>query len=280
MSTVLSRVAAALRGGGKERLYRNTLVFLAGTARGLSKLRQLHRERAALEGIRADYWDQLDEEQKEDLRKRLETARRATLDALGPAYSVALRLHGQNVETCALSDARRTFQEHLGYLWAALVQDEERILRRVGSVTLEQTGLVPKEEGGLRLKDAVEAFLRFTDKPMVANRDAVTTGLGQACADSLIGIGRGGSLSTLHAKYCGEPVSLDPSEEGVWVIPSFKPEEPEPEKPETRPEAGAGAGVAAGADMGRGSPRDRALRKTANRDARHWRQGSSRHRTG
>jgi hypothetical protein len=34
-------------------------------------------------------------------------------------------------------------------------------------VTLESTGLIPKE-GGLRLKDAVEAFLRFTDKPMVA----------------------------------------------------------------------------------------------------------------
>jgi len=213
------------RCGGKDRLYRNTLVFLAGTSRGLSKLRQVHRERAALEGVRSDYWDQLDEEQKADLKKRLEAAQRSALEALGPAYTVALRVRGQDVEACVLSDARRTLQEHLGYLWTTLVEDEEWILRRVGSVTLEKTGLIP-QEGGLRLKDAVEAFLRFTDKPMVATKDAVTTGLAQACADGLVGIGRGGSPSALQARYCKQSISLDPSEDGVWIIPPFEPEQP------------------------------------------------------
>jgi hypothetical protein len=93
----------------------------------------------------------------------------------------------------------------------------------VGSVTLESTGLIPKQ-GGLRLKDAVEAFLRFTDKPMVAAKEAVTAGLAQACADGLVGVGRGGSPSTLQARYCKEPVSLDPSEDGVWIVPPFTPE--------------------------------------------------------
>ncbi|MEF3169226.1 MAG: ATP-binding protein [Deltaproteobacteria bacterium] len=215
--------AISTRCGGKDRLYRNTLLFLAGTSRGLSKLRQAHRERAALEGVRKDYWDQLDEEQKEDLKKRLEAARKAALEALGPAYTVVLRVHGQEVEPCALSDARRSFQEHLGYVWTTLVEDEEWILRRVGSVTLESTGLIPKE-GGLRLKDAVEAFLRFTDKPMVAAKEAVTAGLAQACADGLVGIGRGPSPSNLQTCYCKQSVSLDPSEDGVWIIPPFTPE--------------------------------------------------------
>ncbi|RJQ08781.1 MAG: ATP-binding protein [Bacillota bacterium] len=209
--------------GGKDRLYRNTLLFLVGTARGLGKLRQAHRERAALEGVRADYWDQLDEEQREDLKRRLEAARRAALEALGPAYTVALRVRGQAVEACSLSDARRSFQEHLGYLWTTLVEDEEWILRRVGSVTLESTGLIPAD-GGLRLRDAVEAFLRFTDKPMVATKEAVTAGLAQACADGLVGIGRGGSPSALLARYCRQTISLDPNEDGVWLIPPFAPE--------------------------------------------------------
>ncbi|GAB4243782.1 MAG: DUF499 domain-containing protein [Thermoleophilia bacterium] len=235
--------AISTRCGGKDRLYRNTLLFLAGTARGLSKLRQAHRERAALEGVRADYWDQLDEEQQEDLKKRLDAARKAALEALGPAYTVALRVRGQEVEPCVLSDARRTFQEHLGYVWTTLVEDEEWILRRAGSVTLESTGLIPKE-GGLRLKDAVEAFLRFTDKPMVAAKEAVTTGLAQACADGLVGIGRGGSPSKLQARYCKQSVSLDPGEDGVWIIPPFT---PEPAKvPGSEETAGAGAGVGAG----------------------------------
>lgn len=237
---VLERVKTiSTRCGAKDRSHRNTLIFLAGTARGLGKLRQAHRERAALEGVRADYGDQLDPEQMQDLSKRLEAARRATLEALGPAYSVALRVHGQEIECCALSDARPTFAEHLKYLLTALVEDEEWILRRVGSVTLEQTGLIPKE-GGLRLKDAVEAFLRFTDKPMVASREAVTAGLAQACADGVVGIGRGGSLASLHARYCGEPVALDPGEDGVWVIPPFTREEHAPEKPESEPGTGTG----------------------------------------
>lgn len=231
--------AISARCGGKDRMYRNTLLFLVGTARGLSKLRQAHRERAALEGVRADYWDQLDEEQREDLKKRLEAARKAAMEALGPAYTVALRMQGQEVEPCVLSDARPTYQEHLGYVWTTLVEDEEWILRRVGSVTLESTGLIPKE-GGLRLKDAVEAFLRFTDKPIVAAKDAVTAGLAQACSDGLVGIGRGGSLSTLQSRYCRQTVSLDPSEDGVWIIPPFT---PEPAKLAVQVAAGSGVGA-------------------------------------
>ena len=202
----------------------------------MSKLRQAHRERAALEGVRADYGDQLDEEQREDLKKRLDTARKAALEALGPAYTVVLRVHGQEVEPCALSDARRTFQEHLGYVWTTLVEDEDWILRRVGTVTLDSTGLIPKE-GGLRLKDAVEAFLRYTDKPMVAAKEAVTEGLAQACADGLVGIGRGASLQTLQARYCRQKVSLDPGEDGVWIIPPFT---PEPAKASGGEETGGG----------------------------------------
>ena len=94
-------------------------------------------------------------------------------------------------------------------------------------MTLEQTGIILKE-GSMRLKDAVEAFLRYTDKPMVSSREAVTAGLVQACADGLVGIGRCGSPTTLQARYCKAAVTLDPNEDGVWVIPAFAPEAPTP----------------------------------------------------
>jgi len=213
------------RCGGKDRLYRNTLLFLAGTARGVNKLRQTHRERAALEGVQSDYGTQLDEEQKKILQKRLEAAQKATIDALGPAYTVSIRVNGQKVEPCILADARNRFQEHLGYLWTTLVDDEEWILKKLGPVTLEKTGMIIKE-GNLRLKDAVEAFLRFTDKPMIAHKMAVIESLSQSCLDGLIGIGRGGSPSTLQARYCRQSISLDPKEDGVWIIPAFAPEPP------------------------------------------------------
>ena len=229
------------RCGGKDRLYRNTLLFLVGTTRGLSRLRQAHREQAALEGVRADFWDQFDEEQREDLKNRLDGARRAAFEALGSAYTIALRVRGREVEACYLPDARRIWQEHLGFVWTTLVEDEEWILRRVGAVTLENTGLIPKEEG-IRLKNAVEAFLRFTDKPMIAAKEAVTAGLTQACVDGLVGLGRGGSISTLQTRYCKQSVSLDPSEDGLWIIPPFDPEHEKVRRGEELPGVGDGSG--------------------------------------
>jgi hypothetical protein len=104
-----------------------------------------------------------------------------------------------------------------------LIEDAEWILRKVGSVTLKNTGLTPSE-GGIAVKDAVEALLRFTDKPMIASKDAVTSGLSQACKDGVIGIRRGPNVSDLQARYCRREVPLDPSEEGLWIIPPFEPE--------------------------------------------------------
>jgi hypothetical protein len=209
--------------GGKDRIYRNTLLFLTTAPRGLTKLRQAHRERAALQAVKADYGDQLDDEQKNDLKKRLEAEQQALSEALGPAYSVVLRVQGQEVEACALADARLNFQDHLGHVWKTLVEDEEWILCRVGSVTMQKAGLVP-ETTPIRVKDAIDAFLRFTDKPMIATRHAVTEGLVQACKDGLVGIGRGATPSNLQARYCKQHVQLDPNEDGLWIIPPFEPE--------------------------------------------------------
>ncbi len=210
------------RCGGRDRHYRNTLVFLAPSSRGVTKLRQAYREREAFRGVRRDYTEQLAEDQQEDLRKRLADAERLALEALGPAYVVALRVHRQEVEVATLTDARSNFEDHLEYLWTTLVEDKEWewILRRAGGVTLTKAGLVPKE-GAIRVKDAVEAFLRFTDKPLIATKEAVTNGLIQACADGLIGIAYGPTATTTHARYTRKSISIDPTEDGVWIIPPF-----------------------------------------------------------
>jgi hypothetical protein len=40
----------------------------------------------------------------------------------------------------------------------------------------------------------------------------------------LIGIGRGASPANLQARYSKQYVSIDPNEDGLWIIPSFEPE--------------------------------------------------------
>lgn len=130
----VKRVVNDLSGkcGAKDRTYRNTLLFLAASAKGLGKLRTAYRERAALKGVQIDYGAQLDREQQDDLKARLAAAERSAVEALGPAYTVAFRVAGQEVEPAILSDARTNFSEHLSYLWQTLVEEEEWILRKVG----------------------------------------------------------------------------------------------------------------------------------------------------
>jgi hypothetical protein len=207
--------------GSKDRLYRNTLLFLLPSSRGLARLRKELREVTALEAVKRDYSGQLDTEQLGDLAKRLDTARKAVTEALGTAYTYVARISGQSVVVVPLSDAKPNLVEHLQNVWQQVLVEEEWVLRKVGTVTLQKVGLI-LSEGGIRVKDAVEAFLRYTDKPMIAAREAVVDGLKQACKEKLIGIGRGLNLNNLQKKWCEEEVILDPNEEGLWIIPPFE----------------------------------------------------------
>ena len=227
--------------GAKGRNFRNTLLFLLPSMRGLNRLTNAMREQAALEQVQHDYASQLAPEQIEDLRERLKTARSNVQDALSSSYSNVARVDGQSVIFATLTDAKKDWNDHLNVVWKQLVEEEEWILRKIGSVTLQKAGLIPNE-GGIRLSDAVEAFLRYTDKPMIASRDAVAQGIAEACKNKLVGIGRGLRLDNLQKRWIGEAITLDPTEEGVWIIPPFTQAVPEaPAQSQTGIEYGTSA---------------------------------------
>jgi hypothetical protein len=139
------------------------------------------------------------------------------------AYTQIARVDGEKIVASQLPGSKAEIADHLSDAWKHVVEAEEWVLRRVGSVTLQKVGFVPKDNA-IRVKDAVEAFLRYTDKPMIASRDAVVDGLRQACRDKLIGIGRGITADKLQRKWCGEDTMIDPNEEGIWIIPPFEEE--------------------------------------------------------
>jgi hypothetical protein len=240
--------------GERERHFRNTLIFLIPSPRGLNRLRQALREEAALDAVQRDYKTQLDAEQAGELADRIKTARATLRETLGSAYTVAARIEGQQVVTVAITDSKKDFGEHLQLVWKILVEEEEWILKKVGPVTLQKVGLTPTE-GGIRLSDAIEAFLRYTDKPMIATREAVTQGLSQACKELYIGIGRGLRADNLSKRWCGEAIALDPAEEGVWIIPPFKDEPiPQPDPTFTGDKPGAQPGNKPNAGEGEPQP--------------------------
>jgi hypothetical protein len=224
--------------GSKDRLYRNTLLFLLPNQRGLTRLRKELREVAALEAVKRDYASQLDPDQLDELRQKLTKQKDTVSEVIGGAYPHIARVEGQDVAVTTMTEIGNNVTDHLLAVWGQVTDEEEWVLRKVGSVTLQKTGMVPTE-GGVRVRDAVEAFVRYTDKPMVASPDAVIQGLSQACKDRIVAIGRGTSPEKLQTKRCGEYVALDRSEEGVWIIP------PVTEKPvdpaATKAESGDGA---------------------------------------
>jgi hypothetical protein len=229
--------------GSKDRTYANTLLFLLPNPRGLAKLRKELREVAALEGVKRDYASQLDPEQLDDLKQKLTEQRESVCKAVGGAYPHVARMEGQEVVVSNLTELGDNPTDHLLAVWRQVTDTEEWVLRKVGSVTLQKTGMIPSE-GGIRVRDAVEAFLRYTDKPMVAAPDAVLSGLSQACKDRLVGIGRGTSPEKLQTRRCGEYVALDRGEEGVWIIPPFA--EPPADPVSVTVEPGIGVAVAGG----------------------------------
>jgi len=213
--------------GSKDRLYRNTLLFLLPNQRGLNRLRKELREVAALEAVKRDYASQLDPDQLDELKQKLAKQKDAVSEVVGGAYPHLARVEGQEVAVSNMTEIGNSLADHLLAAWRQVTDEEEWVLRKVGSVTLQKVGMVPTE-GGIRVRDAVEAFLRYTDKPLVASAEAVTQGLSQACKDRIIGIARGTSPEKLQTKRCGEYVALDRSEEGVWIIPPFTEQAPEP----------------------------------------------------
>lgn len=206
--------------GTKDRLYRNTILFLLPNQRGLTRLRKELREVAALEAVKRDYASQLDPDQLDELKQKLAKQKETVTEVIGGAYPHVARIEGQEVAVSNMTEIGNNLTDHLLAVWRQVTEEEEWVLRKVGSVTLQKSGMVPTE-GGIRVRDAVEAFLRYTDKSMVASADGVIQGLSQACKDRLIGIGRGTSTEKLQTKRCGEYVALDRSEEGVWIIPPF-----------------------------------------------------------
>lgn len=213
--------------GSKDRLYRNTLLFVLPNQRGLTRLRKELREVAALEAVKRDYASQLDPEQLDDLKGKLTKQKETVTEVMGGAFPHLARVEGQEVVVSNMAEIGTNLTDHLLAAWRQVTDEEEWVLRKVGTVTLQKTGMVPTE-GGIRVRDAVEAFIRYTDKPLVASSDAVVQGLSQACKDRVVGIGRGVSPEKLQTKKCGEYVALDRSEEGVWVIPPFTEQATEP----------------------------------------------------
>jgi len=203
-------------------LYRNTLLFLAPLEKGYRQLEDQVRDLIAYQRIKEEYSTQLATEEVADIRDRLVGLKEKIDGTIGTAYCVALRVGKNNeVESVKIPNGKSSFAEHLQGVWNQL-KDEEWIISSVGSTVLKEAGMWPEEGKSICLKDATEAFLRFTDKPILSDNGAVARGVGRLSREKLMGIAYGSSSEDIASREIGVDVTLNPFDDAVWLIPSYK----------------------------------------------------------
>ena len=221
---VIERLAT--KKGNSERIYRNTMLFLVCHEMGYNRLESLTREYLACQKISLEYSSQLEREQKEDIKKRIEESTKLVEGALVSAYNMVCKHSVKNgIQVLPLKQFRDSLDTQISTNVVAALKDEEWLLESVGLNTLRNNNLLPTAEHALRVKDVYEAFLRFDDKPVITHSSAVSQSLLRYCQNGeyCIAAGDGTNFSKY---YLGETVPFfDVADETYWLVDkSWKPQ--------------------------------------------------------
>jgi len=219
----------ATKKGNSERIYRNTILFLLCSEMGIGKLQSDTRELLACQKISRDYNSQLEVDQREDLKKRIIEANKQSDVSLVSAYSILAKysvLNGVNFLT--LKQFRDALDLQINTNLIATLKEDEWLLDSVGLNTLRTHNLIPIIGQSIKVKDAYEAFLRFDDKPMITNTEAISKSLLRYCVNGEFCIATGDGLA-FTKYYINEPVPFfDVTDSTYWLVEKTLKPQPEP----------------------------------------------------
>lgn len=217
----------ATKKGNSERIYRNTMLFLAPSEYGRIQLIVAIKDYLACKKISDDYGSQLERDQKEDLRKKIEEASKQAEVALVNAYSTVLKHSVKNgFDSLTVKQFKETFDGQINYQVFSALKDEEWLLDSVGLGTLRNNNLLPTVEVPIKAKDVYEAFIRFDDKPMITDAEAVRKSLIKYCYEGAFCIASSDGKEFTKF-YLKENVPfLDVNDPNYWLVDkSLKPAE-------------------------------------------------------
>ena len=209
----------ATKKGSGERIYRNTLLFLGVTNYGLTHLLVAVKEYLACRKISEEYNSQLERDQKEDLRKKIEDEDKRVETALVNAYTTVLKYSVKNgFQTLTVKQFKESLDKQIGENIFDALKTEEWLLDSVGMLTLRNQNLLPTLENSIKAKDVYEAFIRFDDKPLITNAEAVQKSLLKYCAEGAFCIAFGDSKE-FSKYYLAENVPFfDINDASYWLV--------------------------------------------------------------
>ena len=237
--------------GSTQRVYRNTMLFLICSEAGRAALSMKLREFLACEKIINEYSSQLDAEQRKDVAERKRLGSDAAKEQLIHAYNTVVKCERDVLRTQEISTFTSEFVTQITVNTLKELHDNSIVLRRIGLNIISRNGLMPTIEKPVKVNELYEAFLRFDDKPMILNVDAVKDTVNRYCEEGMWNVGTG-EPEHFSRIYHNETIPfLNPQEDGYWLLdPSVMPKpvgggagpspEPGPTPPTPTPEPGHG----------------------------------------
>ena len=206
--------------GSTQRVYRNTMLFLICSEAGRAALSMKLREFLACEKIINEYSSQLDTEQRKDVadRKRLSTD--AAKEQLIHAYNTVVKCERDVLRTQEIGTFATDFAAQITVKTLSELHENGIVLRKIGLNIINRNGLMPTIEKPVKVNELYEAFLRFDDKPMILNVDAVKDTVNRYCEEGMWNVGTG-DPEHFSRIYHNETIPfLNPQEDSYWLLDS------------------------------------------------------------
>lgn len=214
---LITRIAT--KKGNSERIYRNTMLFMVCSEFGIGKLQSDVREYLACLKINQDYQGQLELEQKNELKRKIDDASNQANTALVVAYSIIVKYSVKNgADKIIIKQFKESFESQINNYLIDALKEEEWLLESVGLNTLRNHNLLPTPESSVKVKDIYEAFLRFDDKPMITNTEAVSRSLLRYCMNGEFCIASGDGTKFTKYFYQESVPFFDVTDNIYWLV--------------------------------------------------------------
>jgi len=215
----------ATKKGNSERIYRNTMLFLLCSEFGISKLQSDVREYLACQKISSEYGGQLEKDQKDDIKRRMDESSKQADVSIVSAYSIIVKYSVKNgIESLPIKQFRDSLESQINNNIIDALKTEEWLLESVGLNTLRSNNLLPTPEQSIKTKDVYEAFIRFDDKPMITGPEAVSKSLLRYCVNGEYCIATGDGSSFTKYFFKENVPFFEVTDATYWLIDkSLKP---------------------------------------------------------
>lgn len=210
----------ALKRGSSDRLYRNTIFYLACSEAGKAVLYSKLQDYLACNKILHDYASTLEPDQKADVEAKKREYNRTVDEALISAYSVLLRYSARDgISRRNICQIHSDFGVQLSLNVIKEIKEEEWLIDTIGRNTLANNGLLPTVDNPVQVCKLYEAFLRYDDKPMISGPEAIKETVLKYCSVGQfnVAVGTPGHYSRIFQNTRTIPF-LDVNEEQYWLV--------------------------------------------------------------